>query len=272
MLRANEVRHNIVSWRCSLLRELNHYRICQLLDQWINLYPTDFAVSGASGALAALIKSILNKTYLLHYGAEFLPFLEMVSGLKDKDASWSLKVEDENSDSSSVSDDDHSFLMDQPSTQRSSSPPPLPVENSSPNVSSTQSGFARERKASLPLTAKALIAVPNQFSFPGQSSEPVSSYAPAHSPKAILRMLQNTSQLLHNCDPADIAQEMTRIQCQFFLRIEVRGCRHDASISLLTNSSHPLATSLAPARACSREERLGGRPDHRVQPHLQSFR
>ncbi|KAI0757004.1 ras GEF [Daedaleopsis nitida] len=197
-------------------------RICQLLDQWISLYPTDFAVSGASGALAALIKSILNKTYLLHYGAEFLPFLEMVSSLKDKDALWSLKVEDENSDSSSISDDEHSFLIDQPLTQRSSSPPPLPAENSSPNVSSNQSGFARERKASLPLTAKALIAVPSQSSFLGQSSEPMSSFAPAHSPKAILRTLQNASQLLHSCDPADIAQEMTRIQCQFFLRIEPR--------------------------------------------------
>ena len=63
---------------CSVLSELHFHRICQLLDQWISLYPTDFAVSGASGALAALIKSILNKTYLLHYGAEFLPFLEMV--------------------------------------------------------------------------------------------------------------------------------------------------------------------------------------------------
>ncbi|TBU48354.1 ras GEF [Dichomitus squalens] len=197
-------------------------RICQLLDHWINLYPTDFAVSGASSALAALIKSILNKTYLLHYGAEFLPFLEMVSSLKDKDASWALKVEDESSDSSSISDEEHSFLVDQPVSQRSSSPPPIPADNGPSNPSASQSGFARERKASLPLTAKALISSAPTAGQGGDLQDSIPK-APANlSPKDILRALQHTSQLLQNYDPADIAQEMTRLQCQFFLRIEPR--------------------------------------------------
>lgn len=198
-------------------------RICQLLDLWISLYPTDFAVSGASSALAALIKSILNKTYLLHYGAEFLPFLEMVSGLKDKDASWGLKVEDENSDTSSISDEENSFLVDQPVSQRSASPSPLPADNGTLVPAGPNSGVARERKASLPLTAKALIAPPSTSSggsFPLQA--PMSSREPVNlSYKGILRALQSTSQTLHAYDPADIAQEMTRLQCQFFLRIEV---------------------------------------------------
>ncbi|RPD82566.1 ras GEF [Lentinus tigrinus ALCF2SS1-7] len=193
-------------------------RICQLLDHWISLYPTDFAVSGASGALAALIKSILNKTYLLHYGAEFLPFLEMVSSLKDKDSSWGLKVEDENSDTSSLSDEEHSFLVDNAVSQRSMSPTPVTADNGSAGASGSQSGFARERKASLPLTAKALIALPAPAPL-GQMPEAVSTSV---SPKMILRTLQATSQALYGCDPADIAQEMTRIQCQFFLRIEPR--------------------------------------------------
>ncbi|KAI1797867.1 ras GEF [Ganoderma leucocontextum] len=199
-------------------------RICQLLDLWISLYPTDFAVPGASSALAALIKSILNKTYLLHYGAEFLPFLEMVSSLKDKDALWGLKVDDESSDTSSVSDEENSFLVDQPVSQRSVSPSPLPTDNVSSNPVGSNSGFARERKASLPLTAKALIAAPSTSSgggIPLQAS--VSSREPVIlSYKGILRALQSTSQALHGYDPADIAQEMTRLQCQFFLRIEPR--------------------------------------------------
>ncbi|TFK89976.1 ras GEF [Polyporus arcularius HHB13444] len=197
-------------------------RICQLLDHWINLYPTDFAVSGASGALGALIKSILNKTYLLHYGAEFLPFLEMVSSLRDKDSSWGLKVEDESSDNSSLSDEEHSFLMDNAVSQRSMSPTPIPADNASTGASGSQSGFARERKASLPLTAKALIAVPASSAPFGHLSDPVSGTASGMSAKVILRTLQTTSQALYACDPADIAQEMTRIQCQFFLRIEPR--------------------------------------------------
>ncbi len=194
-----------------------------MLDLWISLYPTDFAVSGASSALAALIKSILNKTYLLHYGAEFLPFLEMVSSLKDKDALWGLKVEDENSDTSSVSDEENAFLVDHPVSQRSASPSPLPTDNSSSNPAALNSGFARERKASLPLTAKALIASPATSGGGIPLQAPVLSKEPLNlSYKGTLRALQNTSQTLQAYDPADIAQEMTRLQCQFFLRIEVR--------------------------------------------------
>ncbi|KAH9849775.1 ras GEF [Lenzites betulinus] len=198
-------------------------RICQLLDMWINVYPTDFAVPGASSALAALIKSIITKTYLLHYGAEFLPFLEMVSGLKDKDASWALKVEEESSDTSSVSDEEHSFIVDRAGSPRPASPPPVQQEPKPASTTSTPSGFARPRKASLPLTAKALIAAPSsdppsQFVIRDLPPEPNVTYSYKH----ILRHLQSISQSLQPIDPLDIAQEITRIQCQFFLRIEPR--------------------------------------------------
>ncbi|KAI0361643.1 ras GEF [Trametes cingulata] len=198
-------------------------RICQLLDLWIDLYPTDFAVPGASSALAALIKSIITKTYLLHYGAEFLPFLEMVSGLKDKDASWALKVEEESSDTSSFSDEEHSFLLDRSASPRPSSPTPIPHDSASSTAASGQTGYARERKASLPLTAKALIATPAANPTPQSLSQDTPPNPPVvYSPKHILRHLQNVSQALQPIDPSDIAQEMTRIQCQFFLRIEPR--------------------------------------------------
>ncbi|KAL7285299.1 hypothetical protein ACG7TL_000394 [Trametes sanguinea] len=199
-------------------------RICQLLDLWISTYPTDFAVPGASSALAALIKSIITKTYLLHYGAEFLPFLEVVAGLQDKDASWALKVEDESSDTSSLSDEERSFLVGQSASARSSSPTPIPPEPPSIPPQGSQQGFTRERKASLPLTARALIATPTAN--PATQSLPQENQAigppPNLGPKHILRHLQTISQTLAPVDPADIAQEMTRIQCIFFLRIEPR--------------------------------------------------
>lgn len=189
------------------------------------MYPTDFAVPGASSALAALIKSIITKTYLLHYGAEFLPFLEMVSGLKDKDASWALKVEEEASDTSSVSDEEHAFLVGRSASPRPASPVTAQPEPTPSNAPTVQSGFARERKASLPLTAKALIATPAGNSsvsvqLPHLSKDHGGEPSP-HSPKHILRHLLGVSQQLQIVDPSDIAQEMTRIQCQFFLRIEV---------------------------------------------------
>ncbi|KAI9063050.1 ras GEF [Trametes sanguinea] len=199
-------------------------RICQLLDLWISTYPTDFAVPGASSALAALIKSIITKTYLLHYGAEFLPFLEVVAGLQDKDALWALKVEEDSSDTSSLSDEERSFLVGQSSSARSSSPTPMPQEPPSNPAQGNQQGFTRERKASLPLTARALIATPTANS--ANQSLPQENQAsgppPNLGPKQILRHLQTISQTLAPVDPADIAQEMTRIQCIFFLRIEPR--------------------------------------------------
>ncbi|KAI0651839.1 ras GEF [Trametes meyenii] len=200
-------------------------RICSLLDMWITLYPTDFAVPGASGALAALIKSIITKTYLLHYGADFLPFLEMVSGLKDKDASWALKVDDASSDNSSFSDEEHSFHVDRSVSPRPASPAPVQQDNASSSTTpSVQTGFARERKASLPLTAKALVATQTTNSSGPPQFQPQENLANgvSYSPKHILRHLQTTSQSLQSADPSDIAQEMTRIQCTFFLRIEPR--------------------------------------------------
>ncbi|CDO71551.1 hypothetical protein BN946_scf184911.g21 [Trametes cinnabarina] len=197
-------------------------RICQLLDLWISTYPADFAVPGASSALAALIKSIITKTYLLHYGAEFLPFLEVVSGLKDKDASWALKVDEDSSDTSSFSDEERSFLASQSTSARSSSPTPMPQEPPSNPAQGSQKSFARERKASLPLTAKALIstAAVNPATQPLPQENQARGAAPNPGPKQILRHLQSISQALAAVDPADIAQEMTRIQCVFFLLIE----------------------------------------------------
>ena len=83
-------------------------RICHLLELWIGDDPHDFAVRGTAGALSALVKSIISKTYLLHYGSEFLPFLELLSSLFDKDVAWALKIDD----NAEESDDSYSLLED----------------------------------------------------------------------------------------------------------------------------------------------------------------
>jgi hypothetical protein len=87
---------------------LQCHRICQLLEDWIREYPHDFAVRGTLGALNALIKSIISKTHLLHYGSGLLPFLERLPGLADQDAAWALKVDisDTDSDDYTLEDDD----------------------------------------------------------------------------------------------------------------------------------------------------------------------
>jgi hypothetical protein len=90
----------------SLSRFSHLFSICRLLADWIRDYPYDFAVRGTAGALSALVKSIIAKTYLIHYGLEFLPFLETLPNLVDKDASWALKV----NSTTEESDDSYSML------------------------------------------------------------------------------------------------------------------------------------------------------------------
>ncbi|OBZ79615.1 hypothetical protein A0H81_01151 [Grifola frondosa] len=210
-------------------------RICHLLDTWITLYPNDFAVHGAASALGALIKSILSKTYLLHYGSDFLPFLELVPSLKDEDAGWALKVEDEGDDSSILDDEERSLMLDSESPV-STSPAQTFVDADAahtPTTGFTQPSFTRERKASLPLTAKALVAL-NPATSPTNSMH--ESFL-EHSPKQILRRLLAISQELQPLDPQVIAEEITRFEAAYFAKIEVRVVFGESILTVLTWST-----------------------------------
>lgn len=134
----------------------------------------------------------------------------MVSTLQDQDSAWAMKVEDptaESDESSGMSDDDGFAIIDNSSV--SSTPSHTISEN---NVRPPP--VTRDRKPSLPLTAKALVM---------GNSHNVASIPEAHehSPKAILKKLQAVCQELSVIDPNDIAQEITRLESQFFMRIQV---------------------------------------------------
>ncbi|KAJ8084022.1 hypothetical protein PM082_002789 [Marasmius tenuissimus] len=186
-------------------------RICHLLELWIGDYPHDFAVRGTAGALSALIKSIISKTYLLHYGSDFLPFLELLPTLVDKDHAWALKVEDiadESDDSYSMLEDDDESVK---SEMKSQAPPPTP-----PKKTSTSSAPNRERKSSLPLSAKSLFP---SSSNSGSSADPDSM---DFNSKQQLRELVRLASEVNMIDSEEIAQEITRIEKKLFLEIEPR--------------------------------------------------
>ena len=181
----------------------------------MSTYPSDFAVPGAAGALRALIKSTLSKTYLLHYGAHFLPFLENIPNLHDRDASWALKVEEDSDQSSLVSEDDLAVTGSD-----SKSLPELPSRARSRNGSQPVPGqilTTRDRKSSLPLsvTAKALGL---GYSTPPSS---VAEHTQETSPKQLLKRLQSMSDEVLKADFTQIAESITRIEARYFLRIEV---------------------------------------------------
>jgi hypothetical protein len=178
-------------------------RVCNLLEAWVQDYPHDFAVGAAADALNALVKSIITKTHLLHYGSDLLPFLEG-RPLQDKDAAWALKVDEPTAEG----DEPYSFSEDDDDVVT-----PLEASTSQTRVtedaSSTQSlGGSRERKPSLPLSARSNGTT---------TSEHVDSV------KEILKYLLSTSAKLNGFEPQHVAEEITRVGKTHFLLIEVRN-------------------------------------------------
>ncbi|KIK36920.1 hypothetical protein CY34DRAFT_16053 [Suillus luteus UH-Slu-Lm8-n1] len=174
--------HNFTSCKVIVLACRLILRICHLLETWIQAHPQDFAVPGAPGALHALARSIFGKTYLLHYGSDFLPFLSHLSNIIDTDAAWALQSKipvDESEDPYSISDGEEETLVvetESPSTSHSL------VTRSNDNFPSAAS--VRERKSSLPLSAR--------ISIPANSSHSQGD-AQAMSPKDFLNKLRSNA-------------------------------------------------------------------------------
>ena len=168
---------------------------------WVQDYPHDFAVGAAADALNALVKSIVTKTYLLHYGFDLFSFLEGPP-LQDKDSAWALKVDEPTTESDepySFSEDDDDVV---PSLEASSS-----QTQGSEDACSTQTlSSGKEHKFSLPLSARSNEIATNEH---------------VDSVDGILKILLSTSARLCDCDPQHVAEEITRVGKIHFLLIEV---------------------------------------------------
>ncbi|CAA7265781.1 unnamed protein product [Cyclocybe aegerita] len=199
-------------------------RICHLLETWIRDYSHDFAVKGTVGALNALIKSIISKTHLLHYGSEFLPFLEQLPTLVDQDTTWSLKadISDNDSDDYNEEDDDDEARIEEPTS--------LTHDDISPPTASTVSFPSRERKSSLPLP-KALLS-------PSQVNGALSNtLEPKHQIKELTKLASD----ILTIDSQDIAQEITRQGVKKFLAIKPRDWLHYTFVFSKKNDNEPIS-------------------------------
>ena len=209
--------------------------MCHLLEVWVQDYPHDFAVGAAADALNALVKSIVTKTHLLHYGTDLLPFLEG-RPLQDKDFTWAMQVNEPTTES----DEPYTFSEDDDDVVTS-----LETTSSrtlgSEDASSTQSltgVFSRERKSSLPLSAR---------------SNGTATSDHVDSVKDILKSLLNTSARLSVCEPLHVAEEITRVGKTLFLLIEVGTS--DNLYCVAESRRLFLATGLVAARVSFWEER-----------------
>ncbi|KAJ7181680.1 ras guanine nucleotide exchange factor domain-containing protein [Mycena crocata] len=211
-------------------------RICHLLEQWIRDYPYDFKVRGTPSALSALFKSITSKTYLLHYGSDFLPFHELLPNLVDKDAAWAHKP-DYPEDESDYDDDEKSAVLTLNSTH-SSELESLPNARS-PSAKTKAAPMIpapfRERKGSLPLGNKLIIpsSTPNGVAH-NENSEA--------NHRLQLKELLKLAADVNATDSEEIAQEITRMEVKLFLDIEPR---HWLRYTFVSGKKDPVTDSIA---------------------------
>lgn len=210
---------------CRLQLLIVSSRICNLLATWIHDYPHDFSVKGTAGALSAFVTSVINKSYLLHYGSDFLPFLEELPGFVDTDFVWATKEEyglgDESSDEDE--DDGYSFLEKPPvSSILTSDPDEQPKEPGSSVKSLPEKqpqNNQRERKGSLPLTNIPKVMQPAPG--PPPLTTGVGGAAPGMTVKEQVKHLQRVAAEVYLFDSEDIAKEITRIEEKLFTDISV---------------------------------------------------
>ena len=177
-----------------------------MLETWIHDYPHDFAVRGTIGALNALIKSIISKTHLLHYGSGFLPFLEQLPGV-DQDAAWALKADISDTDS-----DDYTFGEEDDDETRVAETETAESSTTRTDSTALEINFpSRERRSSIPLAKTVLL--------PYQADRTVVHNDP--SPKQHIKDLVKTAQDVLSIDSMEIAEEITRQGVKQFLIIKV---------------------------------------------------
>ena len=154
-----------------------------------------------------MIKSIISKTHLLHYGSGLLLFLEQLPGLADQDVAWALKADilDTDSDDYTLEDDDDETRVVEAEKAESTNGRTLAQKDPEIIVPS------RERKSSIPLPKLALSSY--------QGDRPFAHYDP--SPKQYIKDLVKVAQDVLNIDSVEIAEEITRQVAKQFLSIKV---------------------------------------------------
>lgn len=193
------------------------------------------------------MKSIIGKTHLIHYGLEFLPFLEVLPNLVDQDAAWAKKFEDplaESDDSYSMGEEEEDLIA-RPTDSPSASATSLSFGSSTKwgvLPSTVPASASRERKQSLPLTAKSLVMPAAKPSYSNNGSVDSADFSSKH----ILRELFKISQELNDIESVDVAQEITRMETRLFLDIKVRVT---LVFSCATNNE-VVAAALAQAHTC----------------------
>lgn len=170
---------------------------------------------GAAGALNALIKQILRQTHTLFYGSDLLPFLELLHTMRDLDSAWAMPEPSIAEDDSDSNDDGHTSEGE---TAVTASQHESVISSSSTQLS------GRDRKLSIPLSAKAIMQTP------------IAS-VPSPTRDMIARLVKTSNALLH-FDSEDVAKEITRRELELYMAIEPRDWLRHTLVSGKKDPNH----------------------------------
>lgn len=197
------------------------FRLCELLQNWIEDYPNDFASPGAPSALAAVVRTACENTHLMYYGSEFTYFLDELPCLTDDAASWAFisadtPVEDESLYEFEL-DFDREFNFGPDAAGFFGNAGLFDPSYSIAQNANSQTPGADDRDEEPPVGRIQRYDSNNEE----QIARGLSPDARRGGVSPALKALQGVAATLLEFEPMAVAEEITRLETALFLKIKV---------------------------------------------------
>ncbi|CAE6341800.1 unnamed protein product [Rhizoctonia solani] len=208
--RLKELEHSPVD---PLLSGFVQQRLCQLLQQWIEEYPNDFASPGAPSALTAVVRTACENTHLMYYGSEFTYFLDELPCLKDDASSWAYISAE------TPVEDEYEFDLDfDREFNFSPEADGFPLFDPSYTIAPGSAIGNPDNDEEPPMTGRTARFESGNTDSIGRGLSPDARRGTSPALKA----LQGVAKALLEYSPHVIAEEITRLETELFLKIKPR--------------------------------------------------
>ncbi|CAE6480963.1 unnamed protein product [Rhizoctonia solani] len=198
-----------------LLAGFVQQRLCELLQHWIEEYPNDFAAPGAPSALAAVVRTACENTHLMYYGSEFTYFLDELPCLTDDASSWAYVSADTPVEDESLYDFELDFDREFNFSPEADG---FGLFDPSYTIAPNSATYQMDNEDEPPTTGRTARFESTGEESAGRGVSPDARRAPS----AAFKALQAVANELLEYDPMTIAEEITRLETELFLKIKPR--------------------------------------------------
>ena len=216
-----------------------HYRLCNILTRWVELYPGDFSGPATQVRLARFVDSLFTSNWVHQYAVELLQLVKHLSRFADMESAWALPdpmdLPQDTSDSNQLEavlpERRPSLVPSLTSTYSSTSPAPSVVttptyENTplTPTLSADMQSHQSGSKSALSLSQRGRSysdAGTNASSEVGHGAQSAPSLASRESTRRHATLIE-ASNLVCETSVDKLAQQITRLAWDIFARMTVR--------------------------------------------------